>query len=183
MASSCSGLTHALQSQVSVPQLLSRDPSLRQLALRDLAALTDQQNDKYMPELVAQLRGKDAHRILPSFAKVGPPAIPALLGLLNDSDPGARGFAASAISTIRPVSLENLSKLRSMLKDEDLWVRQRVAESLLSIGVVDATTESIALSAWSVLNFSTQRPPGSIAEWIPLLSDDDGTVVSTTILR
>jgi len=44
---------------------------------------------------------------------------------------------------IRPTDPAAIEKLRTMLNDEDLWVRARAAESILSLGLSDPKAQSI----------------------------------------
>jgi HEAT repeat protein len=98
-------LSLVLCGQISSQQLTSANPSVRQKALQQLAVLSVPEKGRYLPELIGLLRGKEAHRIVLAFAKVGPSAVPALINLLDDPDRGVRGFAAKAIATIRPAAL------------------------------------------------------------------------------
>jgi HEAT repeat protein len=171
----------ALQGQFSPQQLVSADPSLRQSALRQLAALPEQERSRYVPDLVGLLHDRQAYRALPAFAAIGPAATPALVGLLDDPTPAIRGFAGSALANIRPVGPENVGRLRRLLKDEDTWVRRRAAESLLSIGVSDEEAQSIIRDMWqdSGIPKTARRPAGNFSDWIQLLSSDDISVSAT----
>jgi HEAT repeat protein len=51
--------------------------------------------------------------------------------------------AAVALLASRPSDPAAIEKLRTMLNDEDLWVRARAAESILSMGLADDKAQSI----------------------------------------
>jgi HEAT repeat protein len=176
-------LALVLYGQISSQQLTSESPSLRQAALRQLAALSVPEKSRQLPELVGLLRGKEANRIVLAFAKIGPSAVPTLMNLLDDPDRGVRGFAAQAIATFRPSAPEAIDKLRLMLKDRDTWVQRRVAESLLSIGTGDEDAQSIVREEWKYVGFPLIRskPPGTISDWLQSLSSDDPVVVHDAV--
>jgi HEAT repeat protein len=180
-------LAVVLFGQISSQQLTSEDPSLRQAAIRQLAMLSVSEKSRYVPELVRLLRGKEAHRVVLAFAKIGPSAVPALLSLLDDPDRGVRGFAAEATAAIRPIMPETIDRLRLMLKDRDEWVQRRVAESVLSIGISDEEAQSIIREEWksTVPRLIGPKPGGTVSDWVRLLSSDDlvvyfGAVYSLT---
>jgi hypothetical protein len=66
-----------------------------------------------------------------------------------------------------------------MLKDSDTWVQQRVAESLMSIGIADEEAKSIIREAWKSAGspLIRSKPPGTMSDWLQLLSSDDPVVV------
>ena len=168
----------ALQGQIWSQELISPDPQTRQSALRRLAALSPPEKAAVLPELMDLL--KAGKPIVPAFAKVGPLALPALILTLNDSKFAARGLSAKAIATIRPA--ETVDLLRPLLKDPDVWVRERVAESLLSIGTEDALALAIIKAEVSVYIFSEGKPPaGDPTDWIRLLASDDATIASSAV--
>jgi HEAT repeat protein len=173
-------LALCLYGQLSSQQLISRDPSLRQTALRQLAMLSAQQKSGYVPELVRLLRSKEAYNVVLAFAKIGPSAIPVLVPLLDDPDRGVRGFAATALATIRPISPESINKLRLMLKDKDSWVQRRVAASLLGIGISDEGAQSMVLKPVDFPPIGP-TPGGTVPDWIQSLSSDSPVAVYNAV--
>ncbi|MBI2679459.1 MAG: HEAT repeat domain-containing protein [Candidatus Solibacter usitatus] len=164
----------AVSGQILSQQLISSDPVSCQAALRRLATLSPEQKSRYARRLLPWLGGKQANRAVHAFAKIGPSAVPALVNLLQDPDPVARGSAAKAIAAIRPVEPESSRKLRLLLKDKDSWVQRRVAESLMSIGVADEEAESILREQWPPDGSPAgPKPAGTFTDWIPLLASDD----------
>lgn len=168
----------ALQGQIWSQELISPDPQTRQSALRRLAALSPQQKAVVLPQLMDLL--KAGKSIVPAFATIGPLALPALILVLNDPKPFTRGLAARAIATIRPADTVDL--LRPLLKDPDVGVRERVAESLLSIGAEDALALAIIKAEVSVYMFSKGKPPaGDPTDWIRLLASDNATLANSAV--
>jgi HEAT repeat protein len=155
-------LANSVLAEISVQQLLSENPSRRQTVMKQLAMLPVPEKKNYIPELVRLLQDKEAYRVIPAFAKIGPSAVPALTRLLDDPNRGLRGFAATAIATIRPVAPENINKLHMMLKDKDEWVRRRVAQSLLSLGILDKEAQSIIREMWKPASPPVLKMDGTV---------------------
>lgn len=169
----------ALSAQVPVRHLVSADPVLRLKALQQLSGLSDQQKRVYVDALIALIRGSnddEANRCVLAFVKIGSVATPSLLSLCADSSPGRCGRAAQALAMIRPTPPAVISRLRALLSDQDEWVRQRVSESLLSMGVADERAEQIERDLWRPrvpVDVSPSQEPKDTAEAIAWLAGYD----------
>ncbi len=163
-----------LSGQFALKDITAKDPVVRQAALRRLAALPLSEKERYIPDLARLLRASDEYiPIVLAFAKIGPPAVPTLRDLLTDPTHVVRGCAAEALAMIRPVARKDIASLHSMLKDNDKWVRQRVAESLLSAGAKDPEAELVSRDEWHYLQFRGAQPSGGIGDWIGSLALSD----------
>ncbi len=137
-----------LAAQIPVERFYDDDPALRQAALQQFALLPSGQKAAYVAPLVNLIQngsdadGQRAYRLEPVFARIGPVAIPQLMPLL-DASRTVKGFAAQALAMIRPTDPAAVEKLRTLLNDDDLWVRARAAESILSLGISDDKAQAI----------------------------------------
>jgi HEAT repeat protein len=169
-----------LNAQVPTRQFVSGDQGLQQKALQQLSRLSDRQKLDYIPDLVRLMRdSKDvqqANRSVLAFVKIGPLATPSLLSLLADSSPDTRGRAAQALAMIRPTTQMVIDRLHALLDDRNEWVRQRVAECLLSMSVADERAEQIEKDLWKQgvrVEIPPSEQPKDISEAIEWLSDYD----------
>lgn len=181
-----------LAAQIPLERLYDDNPVFRQSAFQQLASASASQKAEYLTPLVkliqngSETNGQRVYRLVPAFARIGPIAIPQLLPLLEVSGPRARGFAAEALAMIRPTDPAAIGKVRTLLNDEDLWVRARAAESILSIGIADGKAQAIIreeargngepVSAEILQKGFARAGPISdqtIAGWIEALSSDE----------
>jgi len=138
----------SLAAQIPLERFYDDDPALRQAALQQFVSLPSDQKAAYTGPLVNLIQngsdadGQQAYRLVPVFARIGPVATQQLLPLL-DASRTTKGFAAETLAMIRPTDPAAVEKLRTLLNDDDLWVRARAAESILSLGIADDKGQAI----------------------------------------
>jgi HEAT repeat protein len=167
------GMAAGAFAQTLQNEVISDDPVTRQSALKRLAALTPEQKLPYLPILTRMILEKNGYRVVPAFARIGPPAVPHLQSLLSSQDGFVRAMSVRALAMIRPISADSVEALRRLLADPE--VERYAAVSLLSLGVDDQRARVIANVLWQ--NQPKGRPiAGGIPAWIQALSSQDDFV-------
>jgi hypothetical protein len=158
--------------QIQPQAFISKNPSERQQALRTLSGLSAEQKAAYIPLLIGLLHQDGGYPARLAFAKIGQPAIPALIPMLDDKI--YRDWAASAIAMIRPadpaVKAKVVEKIRAMLDDGEPWRERPAATALLSMGVQDAKAEAIVKAGFGTAH---SFPGQTIPQWIAMLARSD----------
>jgi HEAT repeat protein len=153
-------------------RIISKDPAIRQTALRQLAAFTPEQKLEYLPELTRLIGGENGYVVALAFVKIGPAAVPHLKSLLTTP---MRSHVARALAMIRPVSPDTLESIRKLLDDSNVYIRGTAAACVLSLGVEDERARSI--SSASEEGQPAGRPiAGGIPLWIQALVSKDYAV-------
>lgn len=139
--------TEALNGQLLLEGFDSQSPAVRQEWLQHLASLPAAQKAAYVLPLVQRLKNvsprdaSDPRSIIPAFARIGPLAARQLAPLLDESNPRTvRVLAAQAVAITRPTDPAVIEKLQTMMGDQELWVRARAAESILSMDLLNGTS-------------------------------------------
>jgi HEAT repeat protein len=167
------GLAAGAFGQTLQNEVISDDPVTRQTALKRLATLTPEQKLPYLPILTRMILEKNGYRVVPAFAKIGPPAVPYLQSLLSSQDGFVRAMSVRSLAMIRPISADSVEAIRKLLADPE--VESHAAVALLSLGVDDRRARVIANVVWQ--NQPKGRPiVGGIPAWIQALSSQDDFV-------
>jgi HEAT repeat protein len=94
-------------------------------------------DDRVLNAMAAFLRtaDRDACELVPSaLARIGRPAVPALIAALTEKSPEVRRAACRALGMIGPDAQEAVPSLLRAMEDPDASVRQRAATTLGNIG-------------------------------------------------
>jgi HEAT repeat protein len=109
----------------------TRQPEERSTAAQSLATLG---SEGIAVLTVAFEQQQIARTAVAAFAKAGPEAVPALVGMLSHTSPAVRGKAADAIGHIGAAASAATPALIGLLKDEDRDVRYCAVRALHEFG-------------------------------------------------
>ena len=115
-----------------------KDPKARATAARALGGI-DSEAEVVVPVLVRLARDRSFQfetwqAAEGALEKFGPPAIPALIKLLKNTDTNVRHAAVQALGRIGPEAKAAVPALTELLKDKNDQVRQAAAQSLGNVG-------------------------------------------------
>lgn len=125
-----------------------------------------------VPVLIRHLKTgrNDAYADSPAETlwRIGKPAVPALAEALRSDDVAVRSQSAEILGWIGPAAEEAIPQLTAALDDEDAEVRRDAAKSLPKV------------SALRDLHQAPKLPPGESPRLSSLLSDADGSAISSS---
>ena len=131
--------------------LADKDPELRQIAARALAAAGPSATNA-IPALMQRLKDADENvrnAAAYAFSQIGSPAIPALLRMIEREHGLTRQIAARALIPLSPPRRLAAPALLQMLQDDDLASRRQAIETL---GAIRAADPAVITAVTAALN-------------------------------
>ncbi|OWK46364.1 HEAT repeat domain-containing protein [Fimbriiglobus ruber] len=116
-----------------IAALKDSDSTVKAVAAKSLGKLAPEVPGA-VPALVGNFPSIEAIRAVSDFGPAAGEAIPALIGLLTNSDATVRWQAARALQKIGPTAAVAIPDIIKQLKDEDGLVREHAAEALGFLG-------------------------------------------------
>jgi HEAT repeat protein len=128
------------EARTAVPALIEAlqdgDPHVRTVAATSLAAVAPG-DPETVTAFTGLLHGPDrlvAVRALARCGAAAAPAVPDVIGLLQDAEPNVRWNAARTLGLIGPPARAAVPALVATLKDHEAFVREHAAEALGDLG-------------------------------------------------